>query len=105
MEIKKWWKKLKIWKKSGVILIILFLLFIMILFFYPVPVLIEDRPFFTFICELNPFTYVAENTTYTCNNEQDWTFQYLKKWKRYHGCNESTNGYDEKGHITNLASC
>lgn len=95
-------KKIKYGLVSLGIMVVLFIVFILV---YPVPLLIEDRPLFTFTCKLNPFTYVAENTTYTCNDEQDYTFQYLQGWQGYHGCNESTKGYDGKGHITNLASC
>lgn len=94
-------------RKNKIILVfgLILLIFIGVILFYPIPLLIENRPVLTFLCKANPFTYVAKNTSYSCDNELDWTFKYLKKWKSYHGCNESTKGYNGRGIIGGLSSC
>lgn len=84
----------------GVILIILS---IGIILFYPKPIILENKPFDTFICTTNPFTYVGIGS-YPCTNSETYLFKQLVKWKGYKGCNESTKGYEE-GYITNLISC
>lgn len=106
-KIKKWWRKQSYPKKTIICCIMILFVSFLVLFFYPTSGKItEDSLFLTASCNVKLVSYVQKPCgTYICNNEQDYTFKYLKEWKGYHGCNESTKGYDGAGRIHNLSCC
>ncbi|MFH1511136.1 MAG: hypothetical protein ABIF10_05575, partial [Candidatus Woesearchaeota archaeon] len=72
---------------------------------YPPGKIVTDRPFLALACRINPLTTVRNVGAYVCSDEQHYTFKWLREWPGYHGCNESTQGYNGHGGIEGLSNC
>jgi hypothetical protein len=110
MTFKSWWKKLKLWKKISLISLVIILysgvIFGLIILFYPVAGRITENSWFlTISCQVKPLHYIGDSGIFICSNEQHYTFRYLREWKGYRGCNESTKGYNGEGGISNISRC
>lgn len=107
MGFKAWWKNLSLCMKIIYSFMFILLLIFSVLFFYPVAgEITEGSLFLTVSCGIKPFHYVSlTKGSFICNNENHYTFEYLKNWNGYHGCNESTPGYNGGGGITNISRC
>lgn len=90
-----------------VLLVILYTIFIIIAtaINFPLNKILDNEPIYYFACAINPLTIIEKSGCWECSDEQDYTFEWLKEWGGYHGCNESTRGYNGKGQICGLTSC
>lgn len=100
---------------GGIITVFIIIIIGSTLFYSVDGKIVEDRPFFEKLCEINPFCDVSTRAMFPCetiniinnqivysvddklNNKEQLEPPYneLVNLKRYKGCNESTEGYVE----------
>lgn len=61
--------------------------------------IVEDKPLLAFLCEMQTSCGVGDKVTIPCERgKYNYTWEKLKYWNKFKGCNNETPGFDESSH-------